>query len=46
MNKQINTIPDRALEALYGHRWRGNVRELPNVIECAGILSTDEVLRI
>ncbi len=33
MNKQILTISNGAMRALLNHEWRGNVRELENVIE-------------
>ncbi len=33
MNKQVNGISDDALKVLMSHQWKGNVRELRNVIE-------------
>ena len=32
------------MEALVRYRWPGNVRELQNFIECAVILSLDEIV--
>jgi formate hydrogenlyase transcriptional activator len=46
MNRSIDVIPDAALEALQRCTWRGNVRELANVIERATILSLDGTLEI
>jgi formate hydrogenlyase transcriptional activator len=45
MNKNIDTIPDAAMEALKAHDWPGNIRELQNCIERAVILSPGPVLR-
>ncbi len=39
MNKQIAGITNGAMRALLGHEWRGNVRELENVIERAVIFA-------
>jgi DNA-binding NtrC family response regulator len=38
-NKQINSISERYLEALKQHQWKGNIRELKNVIERSVILT-------
>ena len=38
-NKKINTISKPYLEALKTHSWKGNIRELKNVIERSVILS-------
>ncbi|MFN7956650.1 MAG: sigma-54-dependent Fis family transcriptional regulator [bacterium] len=35
-----------ALDALRQHRWSGNVRELRNVVEIAGILACGDVIRL
>jgi formate hydrogenlyase transcriptional activator len=45
MNRRIETIPPRAIEALINYSWPGNVRELRNSIERAVILSPGSVLR-
>ena len=39
MNKKIQTIPTKTMEALCSYRWPGNVRELENFIERSVILS-------
>ena len=44
MGKQIQSIPQDAMEVLTNHAWRGNVRELANFIERAVILSQGEEL--
>ncbi len=49
LNKKVNRISDRALNALMQYTWPGNVRELINVIEravilCQGDSITDEDL--
>jgi len=38
-NKKINTISKNYLEALKQHTWKGNIRELKNVIERSVILT-------
>src|SRR4029079_9641161 len=40
MGRSIDTISEQAMRKLTAHPWRGNVRELQNVIERAVILST------
>ena len=45
MNRRIETIPARTMEALVNYSWLGNVRELQNFIERAVILSTGNSLR-
>jgi formate hydrogenlyase transcriptional activator len=39
MNKKIQTIPTKTMQALCSYRWPGNVRELENFIERSVILS-------
>jgi formate hydrogenlyase transcriptional activator len=46
MGKQIEFIPEQAMEALSNHTWRGNVRELANFIERAVILSQGDELQV
>ena len=45
MSKQIETIPIEVMEALVGHSWSGNIRELQNFIERSVILTSGNVLR-
>jgi len=45
MNRQIETISPRTMEALKDYDWPGNVRELQNFIERAVILSPGTSLR-
>ena len=46
MNKPIESIPRKAMQALQRYPWPGNVRELRNVIEHAMIISRGSVLTI
>lgn len=46
MDREIERIPARSLQALTDHPWPGNVRELQNVIERAVILSPGPSLRV
>jgi formate hydrogenlyase transcriptional activator len=46
MGKQIESIPEQAMEVLSNHAWRGNVRELANFIERAVILSQGDELEV
>ena len=39
LGKQIESIPERTMEALLAYPWPGNVRELENVMERAVILT-------
>ncbi|HEY8667467.1 MAG TPA: sigma-54 dependent transcriptional regulator [Tepidisphaeraceae bacterium] len=39
MNKKVNGLTNGAMRALLNHEWRGNVRELENVIERAVIFA-------
>ncbi len=45
MNKRIDEIPSKTMDALMRYPWPGNVRELQNFIERAVILSPHAVLR-
>jgi formate hydrogenlyase transcriptional activator len=46
MQKKIETIPKRAMEALVSASWPGNVRELENFIERAVILTQGSELNV
>jgi transcriptional regulator with GAF, ATPase, and Fis domain len=46
MNKQIETVPSAAMDALCRYHWPGNIRELQNVIERAVIISTGTALSV
>jgi formate hydrogenlyase transcriptional activator len=46
MNKQIDTIPTEAMNALVSWAWPGNVRELENFIERSVILSQGPILNV
>jgi formate hydrogenlyase transcriptional activator len=46
MNKQIETIPSQAMNALTRWEWPGNVRELENFIERSVILSEGNILNV
>ena len=45
MNRAVETIPARTMEALENYPWPGNVRELQNFVERAVILSPGTALR-
>jgi formate hydrogenlyase transcriptional activator len=45
INRQIEFIPDEAIETMLKWRWPGNIRELENFIERSVILSDSNVLR-
>jgi len=44
MGKRIESIPQKGVKALQAYPWRGNVRELRNIIERAMIITTGHVL--
>src|SRR5262249_5868705 len=46
LNRQIETIPAEAMQALRQWHWPGNVRELENFMERAVILSRSSVLNV
>jgi formate hydrogenlyase transcriptional activator len=46
MGKQINSIPDQAMQLMTRNAWRGNIRELANFIERAVILSRGHELEV
>jgi PAS domain S-box-containing protein len=45
MHKDIKSVSDKAMKTLLQHNWRGNVRELMNVIESACVLCTGETIQ-
>jgi len=45
LKKQIRGLDDRTLDILMNYPWKGNVRELDNVIERAMILCDDELIQ-
>jgi formate hydrogenlyase transcriptional activator len=46
MNRQIESIPSDAMEALLEYDWPGNIRELQNFVERSVILTTGRVLMV
>jgi formate hydrogenlyase transcriptional activator len=46
MGKNIQSIPDEAMEALKRWKWPGNIRELENLLERAVILTRGPVLYV
>jgi two-component system response regulator PilR (NtrC family) len=46
MNKQVPGVTNGAMRALLNHQWRGNVRELENVIERAVIFADDRPISV
>src|SRR5271154_1605985 len=46
MGKQIESIPQKTMEALSRHTWPGNIRELQNLMERAVLLSPGPSLRV
>ena len=46
MNRQIDSIPSAAIDALTAYAWPGNVRELQNLIERSVILTQGSVLNV
>jgi len=45
MNKEITSVSDEAMKCLLQHNWRGNIRELMNVVESACVLCAGETIR-
>jgi len=45
MQKRIDEMPVEAMNALSGHSWPGNIRELQNFIERSVILTTGKILQ-
>jgi transcriptional regulator with PAS, ATPase and Fis domain len=46
LNKHVTGITNGAMRALLNHEWRGNVRELENVIERAVIFAEDRPIGV
>lgn len=46
MNKHVTGLTNGAMRALLNHEWRGNVRELENVIERAVIFAEDRQIGV
>ncbi len=46
LDRKIERVPERTMQALMHYAWPGNVRELGNVIERALILSSGPVLQL
>lgn len=44
-NKNVTSIDDKALDILKAHEWKGNIRELRNIMERVMLLSEEEVLK-
>jgi len=44
IGREVSEIPDETMDRLARHQWRGNVRELENVIDRALIVSTGSTL--
>jgi formate hydrogenlyase transcriptional activator len=46
MSKQISRISEDSMDALKAYRWRGNIRELQNVIERAVVFTRGDILEL
>ncbi|MCX5685583.1 MAG: sigma-54 dependent transcriptional regulator [Planctomycetota bacterium] len=46
LNRQVTGITNGAMRAMLGHEWRGNVRELENVIERAVIFAENRQIGV
>ncbi len=44
--KDINSVPQKAMNSLKNYHWPGNVRELENIIERAVVISDGELLQL
>lgn len=45
-SKEVSVFSDEAMEFLKTHQWRGNIRELENVIQRAVFMSKEKMIRI
>jgi transcriptional regulator with PAS, ATPase and Fis domain len=45
MGKEISSVSDEAMNSLFQHNWKGNVRELMNVIESACVLCAGNTIQ-
>ena len=45
LKREIEIVPDNAMQAMMQHDWPGNIRELQNFIERSVILSSGPALR-
>lgn len=46
VNKTIDSIDRRAIEAMRNYQWPGNIRELQNIIERAAVLTQDNCIHL
>jgi DNA-binding NtrC family response regulator len=46
MNKNVNKISEAAMNFLYDHEWKGNVRELENAIERAVVVGKGDTIEL
>ena len=46
MGKRCAGVSDEVMRLLMGHEWKGNIREMQNVIERAIIFAEDDVIKI
>ena len=44
-NKNVNSIDEKALDILKAHEWKGNIRELRNIMERVMLLTDEEILK-
>jgi transcriptional regulator of acetoin/glycerol metabolism len=45
MGKEISSVSDEAMSSLLQHNWRGNVRELMNIMESACVLCAGQTIQ-
>jgi transcriptional regulator with PAS, ATPase and Fis domain len=45
-HKAIESIDPAVIRAMKDYRWKGNIRELENMVERAVVLSTDKILKL